>query len=161
MLPRRDHLGAVEPRRSVDAAVADEHDVVASGEAACVREVHVRDAGAALEPEDRRTPGWDVRARMRVTGSAIRRECGSCRFSRTTSVPQSAGSFPYVQCFEGQLTRVRARRHRDARRNRRRSGGRRGRARRVRSARDAAVAAARNDVIEAPRGVSFELGSGG
>ena len=29
-------------------------------------------------------------ARMRVTGSAISRDCGSARFSGTTSVPQSA-----------------------------------------------------------------------
>ena len=57
MLPRVDDLGAVEPRRSVDAAVADQHDVVVSREAACVREVHVRDAGAALKPEDRRNTG--------------------------------------------------------------------------------------------------------
>ena len=55
MLPRRAHLRAVEPRRSVDAAVADEHDVVLVAEAARGRELHVGDAGAALEAEDRDT----------------------------------------------------------------------------------------------------------
>ena len=34
--------------------------------------------------------GCDERARIRVTGSAIRRDRGSARFSGTTSVPQSA-----------------------------------------------------------------------
>ena len=34
--------------------------------------------------------GSAERARMRVTGSAIRREPALCRFSGTTSVPQSA-----------------------------------------------------------------------
>ena len=35
-----------------------------------------------------------VRARMRVTGRAMRREPGFARFSGTTSVPQSAASLP-------------------------------------------------------------------
>ena len=34
--------------------------------------------------------GSAERARMRVTGSAIRRESALCLFSGTTSVPQSA-----------------------------------------------------------------------
>ena len=34
--------------------------------------------------------GWSDLAWIRVTGSAIRRESGSARFSGTTSVPQSA-----------------------------------------------------------------------
>ena len=34
--------------------------------------------------------GWDERARIRVTGSAIRRDRGFARSSGTTSVPQSA-----------------------------------------------------------------------
>ena len=55
MLHCRAHLRAVEPGRSVDAAVADEHDVVLGGETARVREHHVGDAGAALEAEDRDT----------------------------------------------------------------------------------------------------------
>ena len=55
VLHRRAHLRAVEPGRSVDAAVADEHDVVLGGETARVREHHVGDAGAALEAEDRDT----------------------------------------------------------------------------------------------------------
>ena len=46
-------------------------------------------AGAALQAEDR-APGWAECARITVTGSAISRECGSARFSGTTSVPQSA-----------------------------------------------------------------------
>ena len=43
-------------------------------------------------PSSRKTgsPGCAVRARMRVTGNAISRECGVGRFSGTTSVPQSA-----------------------------------------------------------------------
>ena len=53
MLERRHDLRAVEPDGAVDAAVADEDDVVVVGEPARVRELHVRDAGAALEAEDR------------------------------------------------------------------------------------------------------------
>ena len=34
--------------------------------------------------------GSSVRARMRFTGKAMSRDCGSARFSGTTSVPQSA-----------------------------------------------------------------------
>ena len=41
------------------------------------------------------TPGWAEWARIRVTGSAIRREFGSWRFSGTTSVPQSAAELPF------------------------------------------------------------------
>ena len=51
----RAHLRAVEPDGAVDAAVADEHDVVVGGETARVRELHVGDAGAACEAEDRDT----------------------------------------------------------------------------------------------------------
>ena len=87
---RRGDLGAVEPCRAVDAAVADEHDVVVGREAARVREVHVRDAGAALEAEDRCAgmrrarvdPGHRKRDQARVAGRAGSRG--------TTSVPQSA-----------------------------------------------------------------------
>ena len=63
LLHRRLDLGAVEHRRAVDAAVADEHDVAVAGEAARVREVHVGEAGAALEAEDR------------LAGCAERRGC--------------------------------------------------------------------------------------
>src|SRR4051794_6477744 len=52
MLPRGDDLGAVEARRAVDAAIADEDYVVPSGEPTRVREVHVGDARAALQAED-------------------------------------------------------------------------------------------------------------
>ena len=90
MAQRRLDLGAVEPDGAVDAAVADEHDVAVPGEPAGVLELHVRLAGAALEAEDRLGRGLAERARMRVTGSAISRDCGSARFSGTTSVPQSA-----------------------------------------------------------------------
>ena len=65
-LQRRLDLGAVEPDGAVDAAVADEHDVVVVGEPARLRELHVRDAGAALEAEDRL-------GRVRASG----RGCGS------------------------------------------------------------------------------------
>jgi hypothetical protein len=41
--------------------------------------------GSALPP---------LRARMRITGSAINRESEALRFSGTTSVPQSAASIP-------------------------------------------------------------------
>ena len=53
-LQRRRDLGAVEPDGAVDAAVADEHDVVVLGEPARHRELHVGAAGTALEAEDRR-----------------------------------------------------------------------------------------------------------
>ena len=53
-LQRRDDLGAIEPNRAVDAAVADEDDVMVLGDATCLRELHVRDARPAFEPEDRR-----------------------------------------------------------------------------------------------------------
>ena len=46
-------LGAVEDGGAVDAAVAHEDHVALVGEAARLREVHVREAGTALEPEDR------------------------------------------------------------------------------------------------------------
>ena len=87
---------AVEPRRAVDAAVADEHDVVPVGEAARVRELHVREARAALEAEDRRARVRRARTdaghrqrdqpRVRVVPVlAARRACrsrrGSCRCS--------------------------------------------------------------------------------
>ena len=36
------------------------------------------------------SPGCVECARITMTGSAISRECGSARFSGTTSVPQSA-----------------------------------------------------------------------
>ena len=90
MLQRRLDLRAVEPNGAVHATVADEDDVVVVGEPTRVGELHVREAGAALEAEDG-SPGCADLARMRVTGSAIRRERGSVRFSGTTSVPQSAG----------------------------------------------------------------------
>ena len=53
LLAGRGHLGTVEPRRAVDAAVADQDDVVLLGVSARGRERHVRDARTALEPEDR------------------------------------------------------------------------------------------------------------
>ena len=87
---RRLDLGAVEPRRAVDAAVADEDDV------AVVRRSGSPSANCMFVtpgPPSRRkigSPGCAERARMRVTGSAISRDCGSARFSGTTSVPQSA-----------------------------------------------------------------------
>ena len=53
LLAGRGHLGTVEPRRAVDAAVANQDDVVLLGVSARGRERHVRDARTALEPEDR------------------------------------------------------------------------------------------------------------
>ena len=53
MADRRLDLGAVEPRRAVDSAVADEDDVVVVREPARPGEFHVGDAGAAFEAEDR------------------------------------------------------------------------------------------------------------
>ena len=57
MLERRLDLGAVELDGAVDAAVADEDDVVVVGEPARLGELHVGDAGTALEAEDRLAPG--------------------------------------------------------------------------------------------------------
>ena len=51
---RRRHLGTVEHRRAVDAAVADEDDVVVLVEPARGGEVDVAAPGSALEAEDRR-----------------------------------------------------------------------------------------------------------
>ena len=53
MLEGRLDLRAVEPDGAVDAAVADEDDVVVGGEPTGVCELHVRDAGAAFQAEDR------------------------------------------------------------------------------------------------------------
>ena len=53
VLARGHDLGAVEPGRAVDAAVADEDDVVPRREPGRVREAHVADPGAALQAEDR------------------------------------------------------------------------------------------------------------
>ena len=53
VLQSGDDLGAVEPDGAVDAAVADEDDVVAVGDPARLAEVHVADPGAAFEAEDR------------------------------------------------------------------------------------------------------------
>ena len=52
VLERRHDLRAVEPHGAVDAAVAEQHDVVVAGDPARLRELHVGDAGPALEPED-------------------------------------------------------------------------------------------------------------
>src|SRR4029079_4825740 len=49
-----DGLGALQVLGAVDAPVADEDDVVIAGDPARLREVHVGDARAAFEPEDRR-----------------------------------------------------------------------------------------------------------
>ena len=54
VLQRRRHLGAVQHRRAVDAAVADHDDIVLGGQAARLGERHVGHARAAVEPEDRR-----------------------------------------------------------------------------------------------------------
>ena len=54
VLQRRRHLGAVQHRRAVDAAVADHDDIVLGGQAARIGERHVGHARAAVEPEDRR-----------------------------------------------------------------------------------------------------------
>ena len=88
-LERRLDLRAVEHRGAVHAAVADEDDVVLVGEPARL----VNSMFVMPGPPWRRkigSAGCSDRARMRVTGSAIRRDCGSGRFSGTTSVPQSA-----------------------------------------------------------------------
>jgi hypothetical protein len=53
VLTCRGHLGTVQLRRAVDAAVADHHDVVLVCEPAGEREVHVRDPRTALKSEDR------------------------------------------------------------------------------------------------------------
>ena len=54
VLQRRRHLGTVQHRRAVDAAVADHDDIVLGGQAARLGERHVGHARAAVEPEDRR-----------------------------------------------------------------------------------------------------------
>ena len=61
MLPCRDDLPAVELRRAVDPPEADQDYVVLAREATCVGERHVRDAGTALEAEDRNA--WPRRER--------------------------------------------------------------------------------------------------
>ena len=53
-IQRRCHLGTVQHRRAVDAAVADHDDIVLGGQAARMGERHVGYARAAVEPEDRR-----------------------------------------------------------------------------------------------------------
>ena len=52
-LQRGRDLGAVEPDRAVDAAIADEDDVAVVREPARPFELHVGPAGATLEPEER------------------------------------------------------------------------------------------------------------
>ena len=69
VLQHRDDLGTVEPRGSVDAAVADEDDIVRACEPARLREIHVGDARPALEAEDRR-----ARVR-RASTDALHRQC--------------------------------------------------------------------------------------
>ena len=49
----RADLGTVEPDRAVDAAIADEDDVVSAGELTGLAEPHVGDTGTAFEAEDR------------------------------------------------------------------------------------------------------------
>ena len=53
-LERRRHLGTVQHRRAVDAAVADHDDIVLGGQAVRLGERHVGRARAAVEMEDRR-----------------------------------------------------------------------------------------------------------
>ena len=90
-------LGAVEADGAVDAAVADEDDVVVVGEPARLGEVHVREPGPALEAEDRLarvlragTDAGDRAGRSAATagrpGSRGRRACRSRRRSCPFSV---------------------------------------------------------------------------
>ena len=58
VLQRRRHLGTVQHRRTVDAAVADHDNIVLAGQAARIGERHVGHARAAVEPED-----WRQRVR--------------------------------------------------------------------------------------------------
>ena len=62
-------LRAVEHRRPVGAAIADEDDVSIGGEPARRREAHVGLAGTALEPEDRRS---------RARGAGVYARHGQC-----------------------------------------------------------------------------------
>ena len=82
MLARRRHLGTVELRRAVDAAVADEHDVVLVREPARVRELHVRDAGTAFEAEDRDAPASPSARGSASPAARSGASPRSCRFSR-------------------------------------------------------------------------------
>ena len=110
MRHRRDYLGAVEAGGAVDAAVADEHEVVAAGEALRLGEVHIRQPGAALEAENRRAGTGRVRADARD------RQCDQARM-RVVPVlgdDERAAVRRLVSVgavLQGQLTRVRARRH--------------------------------------------------
>ena len=52
VLQRRRHLGTVQHRRTVDAAVADHDDIVLGGQAVRLGERHVGYARAAVETED-------------------------------------------------------------------------------------------------------------
>ena len=61
VLQRRRHLGTVQHRRAVDAAVADHDDIVLGGQAARLGKRHIGDARAAVEIED-----W----RQRVGGAS-------------------------------------------------------------------------------------------
>ena len=54
VLQRRRHLGTVQHRRAVDAAVADHDDIVLGGQAVRLGKRHVGNARAAVEVEDRR-----------------------------------------------------------------------------------------------------------
>ncbi len=110
MLDRRDYLGAVEARGAVDAAVADEHEVVAGGEPLGIGEVHVRQSGASLEPEDRRAGVGGVRADARD------RQCDQARVRVVPVLGDDERAavgrlVPVGAVLQGQLTRVRARRH--------------------------------------------------
>ena len=100
MLTRRGDLGTAELRRAVDAAVADEHEIMVGLRTARVREVHVGEAGAAFEAEDRGSrlgrasedPYHRERdqARGALCWFSVRRGCrsrrGSCRSRSRTGM---------------------------------------------------------------------------
>ena len=119
MLHCRLDLRAVEPDGAVDAAVADEHDVVVGGEPARVRERHVGDAGAALQAEDR-----DARmGRMRTNHYDRQRDQARVRIMAVLGHHERPAIRGVGALFGGvgtalerQLACMRAGRHRDGRR---------------------------------------------
>ena len=119
VLEGRFDLRAVEPDRAVDAAVADEDDVVVGGEPTGVRELHVRDAGAAFQAEDR---GARV-CRMRTDPDDRQRDqprvrVGAVFAHHERSAVGGVGALLGVvgTVFERQLACMRAGRHGDGRR---------------------------------------------
>ena len=139
LLAGRGHLGTVELRRAVDAAVADQHDVVLVGEPARGRERHVRDPRTALEAEDR------LRRIGRPCPDACHRQRDQARVrlvpvlrddERATVSGVAAVLRRVVAVVEDQVARLRAGRDRD----------------RVVARADVDVAEAEHDEPDRPRG---------